>query len=76
MNKIFDIKRHLANPKMIRISGLQIRPVPECEGGGYFLLGQTAEDIVSVILAYQNRNLLNALDYISQPPTQEKKDDH
>lgn len=55
------IQRHSANQKMIRIKGLQIREVPQYEGGGYYLIGDVAEKVVSIILAYQNKRLLDAL---------------
>lgn len=51
---------------MIRIKGLQIRGVPECEGGGYFLIGDVAERIVSVLHAYENKRLLENVDFIQQ----------
>ena len=41
------LQTHLGNPKMCRIPELDIRPMPECEGGGWWMPREQAEAIVS-----------------------------
>lgn len=43
------VKRHVGNPKLIRIDGLKIIAMPECEGGGYAITGHIAERIVNLL---------------------------
>lgn len=40
-----DIRRHAGNPRLIRVKGLKIIEMPECEGGGYAMTGAMAEII-------------------------------
>lgn len=42
-----EVLRHAANEKLIRVRGLKIIPMPECEGGGYALTGDVAEQLVA-----------------------------
>lgn len=47
MNKApLTLQVHLGNPKMARIPELTIRPLPECEGGGWYMPADQAEAIV------------------------------
>lgn len=41
------IQYHLGNPNMCRIPELTIRPMAECEGGGWWMPREQAERIVS-----------------------------
>lgn len=49
LDGLIGIKRHLGNQKLIKIAGLKIIEMPECEGGGYAITGDVAERIVSII---------------------------
>ena len=46
--KQFTIKYHAANANIARIPELDIRPMHECEGGGYYISRQQAEYIVGM----------------------------
>lgn len=72
--KKFEILRHSANRNMIRIQGLQIREAPKCEGGGYYLIGDVAEYVVAVLLAYENKKLLDNLTLLSELQESSKRD--
>jgi hypothetical protein len=41
------LQHHLGNPNMCRIPELTIRQMPECEGGGWWMPREQAEQIVS-----------------------------
>lgn len=40
------IQVHLGNPRMARIPELTIRPMPECEGGGWYMPVDQAQALV------------------------------
>lgn len=44
-----EIRRHAGNPKLVRIKGLRVVEMPECEGGGYAITGDIAERIVAAL---------------------------
>lgn len=45
--KPMELLYHAAIPGWAKVKGLVIRPVPECEGGGYMLRLADAEMIVA-----------------------------
>jgi len=51
-----EIQRHLGNPRLIRIKGLRVVEMPECEGGGYALTGDIAEQMVAFLQAALTRS--------------------
>lgn len=48
---ILTIQYHAGNPNLCRIPELKIRAMPECEGGGYYLLREQAEEIIRAVEA-------------------------
>lgn len=49
VKEALDIRRHFGNPRLVKIKGLRIVEMPECEGGGYALTGDVAESIVTIL---------------------------
>lgn len=47
----FELRFHHAMPGWCKIIGLQIKPVPECEGGGYKIPETQARLIVAAVNA-------------------------
>jgi len=45
--KRLTIQHHIGNPNICKIPELTIRPMPECEGGGWYLSKSDAKQIVS-----------------------------
>ncbi|MBC7178807.1 MAG: hypothetical protein H5U14_01725 [Roseovarius sp.] len=41
--KLLTIQHHVGNPNMCRIPELDIRQMPECEGGGWWMPREQAE---------------------------------
>lgn len=44
-----DLRYHHAIPGWCRVIGLQIRAVPECEGGGYMIRQDQAERLIKLL---------------------------
>lgn len=42
------IQHHAGNPNLCRIPELTIRPMPECEGGGWYMPREQAEALVKM----------------------------
>lgn len=40
---------HLGNPRLIKIKGLKIVEMPDCEGGGYAITGDVANKIKALV---------------------------
>jgi len=48
----FTLQYHSANPNMCRIPELKIKQLHECEGGGWYMRREQAEEIVAAVNAY------------------------
>lgn len=44
-----EIRHHSAIPNWVKLVGLHIKAVPECEGGGFMVEKAQAEEIVAAL---------------------------
>ena len=51
MRAAFELRYHSAMPNWCKIVGLQIKVIPECEGGGFVVEKNQAEAIVAALQA-------------------------
>lgn len=47
----YEVQHHLGNPKLCRVNGLKLKPLSECEGGGWATDERTAQTIAAALNA-------------------------